>query len=149
GGMHQGRSNYPKFQIHEKVLSTTEMVCGPWKLSGSRKKDRVFSAFCLRLRAGYVQRAETIRLSSLDNPEKKIVSDRESTISPAIANSRDYSRRNQKASAVLKIWRRDPFVAVRTRIQPQNPHYVLSPSSELMQQVEIVDGASHLKCKKT
>ena len=47
GRMHQGRSNYPKFQIHEKALSTTEMVCGPWKLSGPRKRDQ--SLFCLLL----------------------------------------------------------------------------------------------------
>ena len=80
-----------------------------------RREIRVFSAFCLRLRAGYAERGETIRLNSLRDPEKKIVSDRESTISPAIANSRDYSRRNQKASALLKIWRRDPFVSSTTR----------------------------------
>src|SRR6516165_1756879 len=67
------------------------------------KGIKVFSAFCLRLRAGYVQGGETTRLSSLGDPDKKNVSGRESTISPAIASSRDYSRRNQKASALLKI----------------------------------------------
>jgi len=34
--MHQGQSNYPKFQIHEKTLSTTEVVSGAGKLSGTR-----------------------------------------------------------------------------------------------------------------
>ena len=53
-----------------------------------RKKIRVFSAFCLRSRAGYVKRAETLRLSGVSDPKKKIASDRESTIFPAIASSR-------------------------------------------------------------
>ena len=35
------------------------------------KGIKVFSAFCLRLRAGYVQRIETIRLSSLSDPKKR------------------------------------------------------------------------------
>jgi hypothetical protein len=47
--MHQGRSNYPKFQIHEKALSTTEMVCGPWKLSGARKKDQSLFSLLLEI----------------------------------------------------------------------------------------------------
>ena len=47
--MHQGLSNYPKFQIHEKALSTTEMVCGPWKLSGSRKKDQSLFSLLLQI----------------------------------------------------------------------------------------------------
>jgi hypothetical protein len=54
--MHQGQSNYPKFQIHEKALSTTEMVCGPWKLSGPRKRDQSLFSLLLeiesRLRTG-------------------------------------------------------------------------------------------------
>jgi hypothetical protein len=41
------------------------------------------------LRAGYVQRIETIRLSSLSDPKKKIASVPESTIPPVIASSRD------------------------------------------------------------
>ena len=73
GRMHQGPSNYPKFQMHVKTLSTTEMVCGSWKLSGSGKRIRVLSAFCSRLRAGYVQRVETIGLNSVSDPKKKNV----------------------------------------------------------------------------
>jgi len=37
----------------------------------------------------YVQRLETIRLTSLSDPKKKIASVRESTISPVIASSPD------------------------------------------------------------
>ncbi len=39
--MHQERSNYPKFQIHEKTpLSTSEVVCRSGKLSGTRKRSQ-------------------------------------------------------------------------------------------------------------
>jgi len=47
--MHQGRSNYPKFQMDEKILTTTEMVCGPWKLSGTRKKDQSLFSLLLEI----------------------------------------------------------------------------------------------------
>jgi len=47
--MQQGRSNYPKFQIHEKALSTTEMVCGPWKLSGPWKRDQSLFSLLLEI----------------------------------------------------------------------------------------------------
>src|ERR1700757_3410825 len=59
---------------------------GSWAARG--KEIRVFSAFCSRLRAGYVKRVETIRLSSVSDPKKKIASIRVSTISPVIASSR-------------------------------------------------------------
>ena len=109
--MQHERSNFPKLQIHEKTLSTTEIVRGFGELSGTRKRDQSLFSLCLRLRAAYVQRVETMRLSSVSDPKKKVAGIREPTISAAIANSRDYSRRNQKASAVLKLWRRDPFVS--------------------------------------
>ena len=39
--MHQERSNYPKIQIHEKTpLSTSEVVCRSWKLSGTRERGQ-------------------------------------------------------------------------------------------------------------
>jgi hypothetical protein len=47
--MHQGRSKYPKIQMDEKTLSTTEMVCGPWKLSGARKKDQSLFSLLLEI----------------------------------------------------------------------------------------------------
>ena len=47
--MHQGSSNYPKFQIHEKALSTTEIVCGPWKLSGTPKRDQSLFSLLLEI----------------------------------------------------------------------------------------------------
>jgi hypothetical protein len=47
--MHQGSSNYPKFQIHEKALSTTEIVCGSWKLSGTPKRDQSLFSLLLEI----------------------------------------------------------------------------------------------------
>ena len=47
--MDQGSSNYPKFQIHEKALSTTEIVCGCWKLSGTPKRDQSLFSLLLEI----------------------------------------------------------------------------------------------------
>ena len=47
--MHQGRSNYPKFQIHEKTLSTSEVVCRSEKLSGTRKRDQSLFSLLLEI----------------------------------------------------------------------------------------------------
>src|SRR5580700_7429135 len=49
GGMHQERSNYPKFQIHEKTLSTSEVVCRPGKLSGTRERDQSLFSLLLEI----------------------------------------------------------------------------------------------------
>jgi hypothetical protein len=45
--MHQGRSNYPKFQIHEKTLSTTEVVSGAGK--STRKRDQSLFSLLLEI----------------------------------------------------------------------------------------------------
>jgi hypothetical protein len=47
--MHQGRSNYPKFQIHEKTLSTSEVLCRSGKLSGARKRDQSLFSLLLEI----------------------------------------------------------------------------------------------------
>ena len=47
--MRQGQRNYPKFQIHEKILSTTEMVCGSWKLSDAQKRDQSLFSLLLEI----------------------------------------------------------------------------------------------------
>jgi hypothetical protein len=47
--MHQERSNYPKFQIHEKTLSTSEVVCWSGKLSGTRKSDQSLFSLLLEI----------------------------------------------------------------------------------------------------
>ena len=38
--MHAGQSNYPKFQSHDKTLSTSEVLCRSEKFSGTWKKDQ-------------------------------------------------------------------------------------------------------------
>jgi hypothetical protein len=47
--MHQERSNYPKFQIHEKTLSTSEVLCQSGKLSGARKRDQSLFSLLLEI----------------------------------------------------------------------------------------------------
>ena len=47
--MHQGQSNYPKFQIHEKSLSTSEVVCRSGKLSNTRKRDQSLFSLLLEI----------------------------------------------------------------------------------------------------
>ena len=47
--MHQGPSNYPKFQMNGKTLSATEMVCGSWKLSDAQKKDQSLFGLLLEI----------------------------------------------------------------------------------------------------
>jgi hypothetical protein len=49
GRMHQGSSDYPKFQIHEKALSTTEIVGRSEKLSGTPKRDQSFFSLLLEI----------------------------------------------------------------------------------------------------
>jgi hypothetical protein len=44
--MHQGRSNYPKFQIHEK---TPSILCWSEKLSGVRQRDQSLFSLLLEI----------------------------------------------------------------------------------------------------
>jgi hypothetical protein len=47
--MHEGRSDYPKFQSHdEKILSTSEVVC-PEELSGTPKRDQSLFSLLLEI----------------------------------------------------------------------------------------------------
>ena len=62
--MRQGRSNYPKFQIHEKALSTTEMVCGSWKLSGTPKRDQSLFSLLLEIESRLRAEGRSVRLGS-------------------------------------------------------------------------------------
>jgi hypothetical protein len=75
--MHEGEAIVQSSKFHEKTLSRTKVVRGPWKLSGSREKDQSLFSLLLQIESRLRTQAETIRLSSLDDPEKKIVSDRE------------------------------------------------------------------------
>ena len=47
--MHQGQSNYPKLQFHEKTLSTVEIVRASWKLSGVQKRDQSLFSLLLEI----------------------------------------------------------------------------------------------------
>ena len=86
--MHQGRSNYPKFQIHEKALSTTEMVCGPWKLSGPRKRNQSFFSLLLEIEGRLREEGRNDQIEQRNRSKEKDLRVREPTISPVIASSR-------------------------------------------------------------
>jgi hypothetical protein len=47
--MHQGSSNYPKFQSHENTLSTSEVVRGSWKLCRTLKRDQSLFSLLLEI----------------------------------------------------------------------------------------------------
>ena len=47
--MHIGRSDYPKFRSHEKILSTTEVLCRSEKLSGTPKRDQSLFSLLLEI----------------------------------------------------------------------------------------------------
>jgi hypothetical protein len=47
--MQHERSNFPKLQIHEKTLSTTEIVCGFGELTGTRKRDQSLFSLLLEI----------------------------------------------------------------------------------------------------
>ena len=47
--MHQGSSNYPKFEIHEKALSTSEVVCRSEKSCGTPKRDQSLFGLLLEI----------------------------------------------------------------------------------------------------
>ena len=71
--MHQGPSNYPKPQIDEKALSTTEIVSGAGKLSGTRKRDQ--SLFSLLLEIEGRLRAE-VRNDQIEQRKRSKEKDR-------------------------------------------------------------------------
>ena len=69
--MHQGRSNYPKFQIHEKALSTTELVSGPWKLSGARKRDQSLFSLLLEIESRLRREGRNDQIEQLTRSREK------------------------------------------------------------------------------
>jgi hypothetical protein len=101
--MHEGRRNYPKFQIHEKTLSTSEVFCRSEKLCGARKSDQSLFNLLLEIESRLGTKGRNDQMSSLGDPKKKIASVRESIISPVNAGSRDYSGRKQNACAILNV----------------------------------------------
>ena len=87
--MHQERSNYPKFQIHEKTLSTSEVVCRPGKLSGTRKRDQSLFSLLLEIESRLHTEDRNDQIEQLKRSKEKIASVPESTFPPVIASSRD------------------------------------------------------------
>jgi hypothetical protein len=49
GRMHQAPSNYPKFQIYGKILSSSEVVCRSKKFCGTPKRDQSLFSLLLEI----------------------------------------------------------------------------------------------------
>ena len=47
--MRQGRSNYPKFQMHQKTFSASEVVCRSEKFNGTPKRDQSLFSLLLEI----------------------------------------------------------------------------------------------------
>jgi hypothetical protein len=47
--MYGGRRDYPKFKSHEKILSTSDVVCPSEKLSGTPKRDQSLFSLLLEI----------------------------------------------------------------------------------------------------
>jgi hypothetical protein len=86
--MHQGPSNYPKFQIHEKALSANEVVCWPRKLTGTRKRGQSLFSLLLEIESQLRTEGRNDQIEQRKHPKEKIASDGVSKISLAIASSR-------------------------------------------------------------
>ena len=72
--MHQGSSNYPKFEIHEKALSTSEVVCRSEKSCGTPKRDQ--SLFGLMLEIESRLRSES-RIDQIEQLRRSREKDRQ------------------------------------------------------------------------
>jgi hypothetical protein len=71
GRMHQGRSNYPKFQIHEKTLSTSEVVSGAGKLSGAWKRDQSLFSLLLEIETRLRREGRNDQIEQLRRSKEK------------------------------------------------------------------------------
>jgi hypothetical protein len=85
--MHQERSSYPKFPIHEKALPASDVVCWSWKLDGTRKRDQSLFSLLLDIEGRVRTEALNDQIEQLKRSKEKIASVRESKISPVIASS--------------------------------------------------------------
>ena len=67
--MHQERSSYRKFPIHEKTLSTSDVVC--WKLSGTRKRDQSLFSLLLEIESRLRTEARNDQIEQLKRSKEK------------------------------------------------------------------------------
>ena len=67
--MHQVRSNYPKPQIDEKALSTTEIVSR--KLSGTRKRDQSLFSLLLEIESWLRKEGRNHQIEQLRRSREK------------------------------------------------------------------------------
>jgi hypothetical protein len=69
--MHQGRSNYPIFQIHEKTVPTTKMVCGSWNLSVTQKRDQSLFSLLLEIESRLRKEGRNDKIERRKRPKER------------------------------------------------------------------------------
>ena len=69
--MHQERSNYPKFPIHEKALPASDVVCWSGKLSGTRKRDQSLFILLLEIERRVRTEARNDQIEQLKRSKEK------------------------------------------------------------------------------
>jgi hypothetical protein len=69
--MHQRANNYPKFQIHEKTLSTSEVVCRSEKLSGTPKRDQSLFSLLLEIESRLRTEGRNDQIEQRRRPKEK------------------------------------------------------------------------------
>jgi len=69
--MQQGPSNYPKFQIYGKILSSSEVVCRSEKLCGTPKKDQSLFSLLLEIESRLRTEGRNDRIEQLRRSKEK------------------------------------------------------------------------------
>jgi hypothetical protein len=69
--MHQERSSYPKFPIHEKALPASDVFCWCWKLDGTRKRDQSLFSLLLEIESRLRTEARSDQLEQLKRSKEK------------------------------------------------------------------------------
>ena len=69
--MQQGPSNYPKFQIYGKILSSSEVVCRSEKLRGTPKGDQSLFSLLLEIESRLRTEGRNDRIEQLRRSKEK------------------------------------------------------------------------------
>ena len=69
--MHQERSSYPKFPIHEKALPAGDVVCWLGKLGGMGKRDQSLFSLLLEIESRVRTEARNNQIEQLKRSKEK------------------------------------------------------------------------------
>ena len=69
--MHQERSSYPKFPIHEKALPASDVVCWSRSLDGTRKRDESLFSLLLEIESRVDTETQNDQIEQLKRSKQK------------------------------------------------------------------------------